>query len=259
MGDTFMKIRGDVRLILYDKFGRIKKDYKKHNVITEDGRKLFANRLIQDSDDPIGAIGLGLGTDEALSSNSDLGWEPRNNVNLGDVEIDTSTGNGCLFLDGLQQYPSSMHIEAITNITTEFSLEAYYINDLNQDNRVGISTIPICSAGDTFDITLQGLDVAVKDVTSVKCIGGNDGEKIRIVGDCLFRKATDNTFLGNGTTRFLTLFDPLEATAPITEAGLFDVLTYVDFIMATRVTFPAVTKGVEDTLAVLWEITFSGD
>lgn len=258
MGDTIMKAEGKFKLILWDQFGRIKKKIEKSNVITNDGRVLFVNRLIRDTDSPISYIALGVGKNEALSSNSDLGSEPRNNPVLADITIDTGSSMGCTFLDGIMQAPSAMHVKAVTNITVALDMEVYYIDHLDNGNRVATASIPTCSSGDTFNLTLQSLDVAVKDVTGVKCIGGNTGEQLQVVGDSIFRKAATATFEGNGTVRFLSIFNPGEATYPLSEAGLFDVATYTDFVMAARVTFPSVTKDVLDTAAVLWEITFSG-
>jgi len=258
MGGTLMKVEGKFKLILWDQFGRVKKEIVKKNVVTNDGRVLFANRLIQNTDNPISYIALGVGKNEALSSSSDMGSEPRNNPVMADITVDTSSGMGCTFLDGIMQAPSTMYVKAVTNITVALDIEVYYIDHLDNGSRVAIASIPICSSGDTFDLTLQGLDVAVKDVTGVKCIGGNDGEKLQVIGNSVFRKSATATFEGNGTVRFLSIFNPGEATYPLSEGGLFDVATYTDFIMAARVTFPTVTKDVLDTAAVLWEIKFSG-
>lgn len=251
-------MKGHFRMILWDEHGNVKHVIDKQNVITNDGRKLFAKRLVSDAVNPISYIALGVGKNEALSSNSDMGSEPRNNPTLADITIDTSSEMGCTFLDGIMQAPSTMHIKAISTIVTGFDIEIYYINHLDEGNRVATASVPACSSGTTVDVTLQGLDIAVKDVTGVKCYGGHDGDQIKIVGNSVFRKQVTASFIGNGTVRFLAVFNPGEASYPLSEAGLFDTDTYTDFTMAARVTFPTVTKDVKDTAAILWDIKFSG-
>lgn len=59
----------------------------------------------------------------------------------------------------------------------------------------------------------------------------------------------------NNTVRFTCTFPESIGTGAITEAGIFNASS--NGIMLCRTVFPSITKGAEDTMAIVWTLTIN--
>jgi len=69
------------------------------------------------------------------------------------------------------------------------------------------------------------------------------------------RNALTSTTVTNNTIVYVATWAAADATAAITEAGIFDAASSGD--MLARTVFPVVNKGADDSMTITWTITVS--